>query len=137
MPRELTRQSVGQEAANSRLRIKVTIKERAVWVSLSGILDRRGVEGIIARVTPHLHDRGRRIVLQGDRLLHLDYRATRHLILWNRNLRQYGHRLFLQGWNEYLKAILCMEDWDRELDAPPAWPATWPSVCGVPADVRP
>lgn len=137
MPRELTRQSAGQEAADSRLKIKIRIKERTVWVALSGILDRQGVDRIIARVTPHLYDRNRRIVLGGEGLLHLDYRATRSLILWNRNLRQYRHQLFLQGWSEYLKAILCMEDWDRELDAPPAWPVTWPSVPGLPADLMP
>ena len=35
------------------------------------------VEGIIARVTPHLHDRGRRIVLQGEGLPYLLEAMTR------------------------------------------------------------
>jgi hypothetical protein len=137
MPRELTRQLVRQEAAGSRLEIEVRHRERAVWVSLSGILDRQGVERMISRVAPRLASRGCRIILDGKRLTHLDYRATQGLLKWNRKLRDHHHKLLLQGWNDYLKAILVMEDWDRELGSMPIGPSTWRLLGGAPADRAP
>ena len=125
MPRELTRQSVRQEAAGSRTDLEIRHGERAVWVSLSGILDRDGVEQMIGRVAPRLTQRGLRIYLDGTNLTHLDFRATQGLLAWNRKLRDFHHTLYLKGWNDYLKAILVMEDWDRELGAVPPGPATW------------
>ena len=125
MPRELTRQLVRQEAAGSRLEIEVRHTERAVWVALSGILDRQGVERLISRVAPRLASRGCRIILDGSRLTHLDFRATHSLICWNRRLRDFNHQLYLREWSDYLKAILVMEDWDRELGAAGSEPATW------------
>ena len=56
------------------------------------------------------------IVLDGTRLMHLDYRCVGTLVRWSRNLRGLGHRLVLSGWNGYLTAILAMEDWDGELE---------------------
>jgi len=124
MPRELARQSDRQEAANSRLDYQIRHGERAVWVSLSGILDREGVEGLIGRVAPRLTHRGCRIYLDGSHLTHLDFRATHSLLAWNRKLRDFHHTLYLHRWSDYLKAILVMEDWDRELGAVPQGPVT-------------
>jgi len=137
MPRELTRQFDWQEAAGSRLEIEVRHKERAVWVALSGILDRQGVERTISRVAPRLAGRGCRIILDGTRLTHLDYRATHGLVMWNRKLRDHRHQLFLHRWNDYLKAILVMEDWDRELGSMPVGPSTWRLLGEAHADMAP
>jgi hypothetical protein len=137
MPRELTRQFVWQEAKGSRLEITVRNKERAVWVALSGILDRQGVQRMISRVAPRLAERGCRIILDGKRLTHLDYRATHGLLIWNRKLRDHHHQLFLYRWSDYLKAILVMEDWDRELGAMPTGPSTWRFLRETSADRAP
>lgn len=119
MPREGTRQPARQEAAHSTLDVHVRHTERAVWVSLSGILDRDGVAAIAARVAPGLMRGGARLVLEGSGLTHMDYRATRSLIAWHRRLHRRGHALFLQGWSDYLKAILVMEDWDCDRSQAP------------------
>ena len=121
MPRELTRQSVRQEAGGIQLDIEVSNKDLTVRVALSGVLDQDGLKRVILRVARMLLGRGCRVVLDGSHLTHMDYRSTRDLIRWNRNLRQFGHQLYLQNWNDYLKAILCMEDWEREL--PQVFPA--------------
>ena len=112
MPRESTRQTTRQEAVSTNLEIRVTHKERTVRVALSGILDRAGVNALAGRVAPGLAGRGCRIILDGSGLSHMDYRATRSLIAWHRRLRRRGQSLYLQGWSDYLKAILVMEDWD-------------------------
>ena len=112
MPRDGTRQSARQEAARSTLDVQVRHMEQAVWVSLSGILDRDGVAALAARVAPGLAGRGARIVLEGSGLTHMDYRATRTLLAWHRRLHRRGYALYLQWWSNYLKAILVMEDWD-------------------------
>jgi hypothetical protein len=137
MPRELTRQFDWQEATGSRLGIEIRHRERTVWVSLSGILDRQGVERMISRVAPRLARRGCRIILDGSRLGHLDYRATHSLLTWHRKLRDHHHTLFLHRWNDYLKAILVMEDWDRELGATPTEPSTWRLLSEASADRAP
>jgi len=137
MPRELTRQLDRQEALGSRMEISIRQTERAVWVSLSGILDRQGVARMISRVAPRLARRGCRIFLDGRRLSHLDYRATHGLLAWNRKLRDHHHQLYLDGWSDYLKAILVMEDWDRELGAMPTGPSTWRFLREASADRAP
>ena len=119
MPRELTRQSDRQEAAHSQLDYQIRHGDRAVWVSLSGILDRDGVEEMIGRVAPRLTQRGFRIYLDGTDLVHLDFRATQGLLAWNRKLRDYHHTLYLHRWSDYLKAIPVFHDQDRELGAVP------------------
>jgi anti-anti-sigma regulatory factor len=119
MPREGTRQPARQEAARSALDVQIRHTERAVRVSLSGILDRDGVAALAARVAPGRVGRGVRIVLDGSGLIHMDYRATRSLIAWHRRLHRRGHALFLQGWSDYLKAILVMEDWDCDRSPAP------------------
>jgi len=120
MPRESTRQTTRQEAVSTNLEIRVTHKERTVRVALSGILDRAGVNALAGRVAPGLAGRGCRIILDGSGLSHMDYRATVALIAWNRRLRAFRHQLYLQGWNDYLKAILVMEDWDADAGSAPA-----------------
>ncbi|MCB1184836.1 STAS domain-containing protein [bacterium] len=123
MPRESTRPFVSGDHAPQHpdgLQIRIEQNERTVRVALSGILDREGVDRLVSRVAPRLVSRGCRVILEGSRLTHLDYRATRGLIAWNRRLRAFGHQLFLQEWSDYLKAILVMEDWDRELGSTPS-----------------
>ncbi len=136
-PRELTRLPARQEAAGTLTEIQIRQNDRAVWVTLSGILDRAGVEKLIARVSLRLDQRGRRIVLDGSRLAHLDYRATGALIAWNRRLKAFHHQLYLHGWSDYLKAIVVMEDWDRELGAQPAVMDAWRQPAGARSDVMP
>ncbi len=118
MSRELTRQSVRQEADGSHLDIEVSSRELTVRVALSGVLDEDGLARVINKIAPRLAGRGFRVILDGSGLTHMDYRATRALIRWNRILSQFRHQLYLQNWNDYLKAILCMEDWERELGLP-------------------
>ena len=123
MPRESTRQFVPGDTATHHqdgLQIRIEQNERTVRVTLSGILDREGVDRLVSRVAPHLVSRGCRVILEGSRLTHLDFRATQGLIRWNRRLRAFNHQLFLQDWSVYLKAILVMEDWDRELGSTPS-----------------
>ncbi len=136
-PRESTRLPGRQEAAGTHTEIQIRQNDRAVWVTLSGLLDRAGVETLIARVTLRLDQRGRRIVLDGSGLVHLDYRATGLLIAWNRRLKAFHHQLYLHGWSDYLKAIVVMEDWDRELGAAPTVINGWHQSAGVRSDVRP
>ncbi len=118
MSRELTRQSSRQEAGGNYMDIEVSSKDMIVRVTLSGLLDQAGLEKIISRVAPKLSARGCRVIVDGSLLTHMDYRTTRSLIRWNRNLRQFHHQLYLQNWSDYLKAILCMEDWEQELGMP-------------------
>ena len=118
MSRELTRQSPRQEAGGSHLDIEVSSKDLTVRVSLSGLLDQPGLEKLIRRVAPRLSTRGFRVILDGSGLNHMDYRTTASLIRWNRNLHQYHHQLYLLNWSNYLKAIVCMEDWEQELVLP-------------------
>ena len=125
MPGEMARQSAWQEPASSSLSIQVKQFDRTVRVTLSGILDQAGMEQLAASVAPRLLETGCRIILEGENLTHLDYRVTRQLIRWNHTLRQFRHQLYLQGWNDYLKAILCMEDWDGELVGRPADDSHW------------
>ncbi len=118
MPRELTLQSVGQEATGSHLEIKVKHTDRAVRVTLSGILDRDGLHKLVRVTGRHLAGRGHRVILDGQALSHMDYRLAGDLVRWNHELGQFGHQLYLHRWSDYLKAILCMEDWDQELGMP-------------------
>lgn len=126
-----------QEAAGTHTEIGIRQNDKVVWVTLSGILDRVGMERLISRVTLRLERRGCRIVLDGSRLTHLDYRATGALIAWNRRLRAFHHQLYLHGWSDYLKAIVVMEDWDRELGATPTAMAAWRQPTGARSDLMP
>lgn len=140
MPRELARQSVRQEATGGHhrtLEVEVRQTDRTVRVTLSGILDQQGMEKLIGRVASRLPGRGCRIILDGSRLTHLDYRATATLVDWNRKLRMFRHQLYLQGWSDYLKAILLMEDWDQELVDRPATTSTLRLLAGARARPMP
>ena len=137
MPREMTLQSARQEAAGSTMEMEIRHKDRTVWVSLSGILDRPGLARMIARLGGLMTSRGHKVVLDGRQLVHMDYRATPPLLAWNRRLRAYHHHLYLHGWSDYLKAILVMEDTDRELGALPPDPAAWGWLRGTPPSERP
>lgn len=140
MPRELTRQFVPANttlAKPDHLQIRISQAERTVWVSLSGTLDRQGMARLVNRVVGRLDRRGYRIVLDGSRLAHLDFRATGELIAWHRRLRDFEHQLYLKDWSDYLKAILVMEDWDRELGPLGSEPTTWRLLGGLPAASRP
>jgi len=119
MPRESTLQPARQEAARGGLEIQVRQDDRAVRVALSGILDRDGIAALAGRVAPALAGRGCRVVLDGSGLTHMDYRATADLVAWSRRLRAYRHQLFLQGWSDYLKAILIMGHGDTETGLEP------------------
>ena len=137
MPGESTRQSTRQEAVGRQVRITFNRTDKTVRVALSGILDREGIERLVAQTAPLLFRRGMRVVLDGSGLAHLDYRATPLLVRWNRQLRRFHHQLFLLGWSDYLKAILCMEDWDRQLDDMPAGAAAWRLLGEAPARQMP
>lgn len=140
MSREMTRQFDFADNASvhlDHLQIQLSQSERTVRVSLSGTLDCQGVDKLISRVMPRLMSRGCRIILDGHRLTHLDFRATRSLIRWNRRLRAFNHQLYLKEWSDYLKAILVMEDWDRELGASESYPSAWRLLGGVATNSRP
>jgi len=122
MPRETTLQAARQEATRNGMEIQVRQDERSVWVALSGILDRDGVAALASRVAPALAGRGCRVVLDGSGLGHMDYRATGDLVAWGRKLQAYRHQLYLQGWSDYLKAILIMGNWDAAADPAPGLP---------------
>lgn len=115
MPREMARQSVWTETKPTSLNIQIRQVDRTVWVTLSGILDQPGMQQLVARVAPVLRETGCRVILDGERLTHLDYRVTRSLLRWHRNLKQFGHQLYLRRWSGYLQAILLVEDWNGEL----------------------
>jgi hypothetical protein len=106
-------------------------QERAVWVTLSGILDGEGLDRLIRRVGPDLARGGCRVVLEGKRLLHLDYRAVTILVRWQRRLRERGHRIWLANWSEYLQMILAMEDWQGELAPLRAYRSSWRRLTGA------
>ena len=134
MPRELTRQSRKLRICNYEHGFEIRQHGLTVWVTLIGVVDQPGMERLISRVDPLMRGRGFRIVLHGRQLCHLDYRAVRPLLEWNRILARFGHALMLSGWSDYLKAILCMEDWDRELGVGasrlPAWRSLSESAAG-------
>ncbi len=115
MPRESTRMSAVFTALDGGETSPVRVQGATVWVALSGVLDAAQLQAAAAHARPFLTSRGRRVVLDGRRLEHLDYRAVRSLLAWRRELRAFGHQLLLAGWSPYLQAILCLEDWQREL----------------------
>jgi len=79
-----------------------------VRVVLSGSLDCKLLARIISATRPHLARRGRRIVLDGSGLAHLDYRAVDKLADWGQRLQAFGHTLLLDGWRPYLRTILIL-----------------------------
>lgn len=116
MPRAMIRQSASTATGGSGSEYRMTVHGRTVWINLAGLLDRAGVQRLQRQVAGALGERNLLIVLDGSRLIHLDYRCVAALVRWNRALRSFGHRLVLSGWNSYLTAILAMEDWEGELE---------------------
>lgn len=123
--RGVARQQVRFGIQDSGLEFAIRQQGHTVWVTLSGILDRPQLARLVRRVTPLLEKRGRQVILDGRQLHHVDYRVVRPLIDWNRRLRAFDHRLLLSHWSDYLKAILCMEDWNRELNPGPLPTSAW------------
>jgi anti-anti-sigma factor len=113
--RGVAQQTARSGICDSGLSFEIRRQGSAVWVTLSGILDRERLIRLKGRVAPLLERRGQSIVLNGRALCHLDYRAVRMLVEWHRSLRAFGHHLLLYQWSDYLKAILSMEDCEREL----------------------
>lgn len=118
-PRETTRQSVRLEVLDGGLEFEIRERGATVWVSLSGALDGERLAELKRRVRPCLQCRERRLVLDGRRLLHLDYRCVTALLAWNDDLRSFSHQLLLYGWSSYLRAILTVEDWSQQLSPGP------------------
>ncbi len=110
MPRESTRRSTKFEVLDGGTSYELHEQGATAWVALSGVLDRDRLQGLIGRVRPLLRSRGRRIVLDGRRLRHIDYRAVPALIAWSDGLRAFNHELLLYGWNDYLRTILSVGD---------------------------
>jgi ABC-type transporter Mla MlaB component len=131
MPRESALPFVDDGPEASALTFAVEQQNRVVWVTLSGILDRAGLARLVRRVAPGLAAPGSRIVLDGRRLAHVDFRAVRHLVRWQRHLGARRHRIELTGWSDYLRAILSMEDWQGELVSRGTYRSSWRVIEGV------
>ncbi len=125
MPREVARRSSRRGTREGGLEFEIRQHDEAVRVTLSGILDRRQWQRLRQRLAPLLRRRARCIILDGRHLRHIDFRVVRDLIEWNHALRAFGHRLLLAGWSDYLRSILCVEDWARELCPDPVPFAAW------------
>jgi ABC-type transporter Mla MlaB component len=116
MPSEGIRQRDGAAPRRPFSTGDLEVRGQTVRIRLAGILDRRSLRRLMVEADRHLYGRNRLLILDGSRLLHLDYRCVPMLLQWGRGLRSFGHRLYLANWNEYLSAILAMEDWDGELE---------------------
>ncbi len=108
MPAETTRQLPHLQLLEGGLDFEIREHDEVVRVALSGTLDHDQLSRLKARLTARLPRRGRRIVLDGGALDHLDYRAVDALIAWARDLRTFGHRLSIVNWSPYLRAILAL-----------------------------
>ena len=118
-PRETARRHVAFEVLDGGLDFEIRERGATVWVALSGVLDAARLAQLTRRVSPLLHHRGRRVVLDARRLQHLDYRCVPALLAWSDGLRAFDHQLLLYGWNAYLRAILLVEDWGGRLSPGP------------------
>jgi len=122
MPRETTRHQPHLQLLEGGLDFEIREHGGDVRVVLSGNLDCDLLDHIIASTTPRLARRDRRVVLDGARLAHLDYRAVPALIEWGRHLRAYGHQLMIAGWRSYLRAILALGGTSGAAAAPTTGP---------------
>jgi ABC-type transporter Mla MlaB component len=127
----MARRSVEFRGPGSGLDFHIRQLGVTVWVTLFGTLDRSQLSRLKLRLTPALKDCGHRVVLDGRSLAHVDYRAVQPLIHWHRHLCAFNHQLYLYQWNDYLKAILCVEDWERELNPTPVRPSPWRTLAHV------
>ncbi|MBD3219698.1 STAS domain-containing protein [bacterium] len=116
MPTEGIRSSTTSRTPRPNCQHRIKVQGRTVRIHLGGVLDRPGATRLIRSVN-HLLIGGRcLVVLDATELVHLDYRCVGMLVRWQRGLRSFGHRLILENWNDYLRTILAMEDWDGELE---------------------
>lgn len=130
-PRESIRRHVAFEVLDGGVDFEIRERGATVWITLSGVLDAERLAPLMRRVVPLLHRRGRRVVLDGRRLMHLDYRCVPQLLAWSDGLRAFDHQLLLYGWNAYLRAILRVEDWGGRLSpGPVSLPAGHANVAG-------
>lgn len=118
MPRESTRRTPRLTLLEGGSTFEIQERGSVLRVALLGTLDRGRLQELRRRIAPHLVQRGRRIVLDGQRLRHVDYRVASDLRRWNDQLRSYGHALLLGGWSPYLRTLLALGD------APVAAPET-------------
>jgi anti-anti-sigma regulatory factor len=116
MPRETTRQPPHLHLVKGGLDFEIREHDGDVRVALSGTLDRNQLSQLMRQTAPRLSRRGRRVILDGQALEHLDYRVVGDLMDWARDLRAFGHRLLLTEWSTYLRTILVV-------GARPGWPA--------------
>ncbi|HOX25211.1 MAG TPA: STAS domain-containing protein [Candidatus Krumholzibacteria bacterium] len=114
MPSEGIRQS--GVVAGAADEFHIVVQGRTVRIHLAGILDRARAQRLVRAAAAVLVDRDLLVILDGSRLVHLDYRCVPALVRWSKGLRSYGQRVVLAGWNDYLRAILTMEDSDGELE---------------------
>lgn len=110
MPRESTRWTPRLTLLEGDVGFEVQHQGPVLRVTLLGVFDRDRLARLRRRIAPDLVRRGRRIVLDGRRLRHVDYRTVAPLTAWNAELRSYGHELLLSGWSSYLKTILLLGD---------------------------
>jgi ABC-type transporter Mla MlaB component len=132
MPSEGIRSAATVSTPAARSQIHITVRGRTVRVHLVGTLDRDGTTRLIQAANRALVGGRYLVVLDASRLGHLDYRCVPMLVRWSRGLASFRHRLVLEHWSQYLRAILAMEDWDGELErgaGGPGWrPAGAPTT---------
>lgn len=124
MPSEGIRSSTASRTNMPNCQHRITVRGRTVRVHLDGVLDRQGATRLIRSVNHILIGARYLVVLDATQLMHLDYRCVAMLVRWQRGLRSFGHRLVLDRWNQYLRTILAMEDWDGELERGMLGPVT-------------
>ena len=118
MPRESIRRTPCLTLLQGGIDFEVQERGSLLRVTLFGTLDRETLVRLERWIAPRLVERGRRIVLDGRRLHHVDYRTVTPLLGWSRELKGYGHQLLLSGWNSYLKTILLLGDQPASREAP-------------------
>jgi len=112
MPRELTRWTPRFTLLEGGSDFEIQVRGTDLRVTLLGTLDRNQLSRLQRRIAPYLVQRGRRIVLDGRQLKHVDFRIAGSLRKWNRALAVFDHGLMLSGWNPYLRTILTLGDSD-------------------------
>lgn len=110
MQREQTRQGPQLRLLDGGLDFEIIDCDNSVRVALSGSFDSAQLNSIIKLIKPYLLQRSRKIILDGSRLEHVDFRVMNSLTVWNSKLRSFGHTLFLSTWSSRHKAILLIGD---------------------------
>jgi ABC-type transporter Mla MlaB component len=131
MPGESIQYSAADQIAGSALTFAVEQQDRLIWITLSGILDREGLHRLARRAGASLAAPGCRVVLDGRRLAHVDYRVVERLADWRRRLARQGQQLELIGWSDYLRAILAVADWRGELAPARTYWSSWRVISGA------